>query len=166
MKHSLKFPILFTLIAISACRSHKTVEVSNYSTNDSCIVQTDLRVHSLSNIEKNESITTRIAQDLMEFSDGAGEILIHSNGEVSIKGLKSAHITRHDTHKQSATTDTTSDSITAKTQTKSIKTRVATSKSMATNPTFSSTWLRILFFVGLILIFVLSMRSVLKRFFN
>ena len=166
MKNLLKYPILVSFIAISACKSHKPVEAFNYSANDSCMVQTDLSVHSLSNIEKNESITTRLAQDHLDFSDGGGEITIHPNGEVSIKGLKSAHLMRHDSHKQSATTASNNDSITAKSQTKTAKTTDAKSKTMVTNPTSSSIWQKILLLILLIIVFILSMRFILKRFSN
>ena len=166
MKNLLKYPILVSFIAISACKSHKPVEAFNYSANDSCMVQTDLSVHSLVDIEKNETISSRLAQDHMEFSDGGGEITIHPNGEVSIKGLKSTYHMRYDSHKQSATTASNNDSIIAKSQTKTAKTTDATSKTTATNPKDSSMWQKILLLIVLIIVFILSIRFVLKRFFN
>lgn len=166
MKNFLKFPILLAVIAVSACRSHKTVEASGYSANDSCIVQTDLSIHSLTNIEHSESITTHLAQDHMEFSDGAGEITINPNGEVSIKGLKSADLMHHDTHTQSITTVSTNDSITVQSLAKTAKATDTTTKAISTNPTVSSTWLKTLLIIALTIIVILSFRSILKRFFN
>lgn len=166
MKNFLKFPILLTVLAACGCRSHKTVEVSNYSSNDTCVVQTDLSVHSLTNIEKTESISSRLAQDLMEFSDGAGEIRIHRNGEMSVKGLKSVHLVRHDIHKQSAITAAINDSLTAKSHTKSSMATSTATKANATIPATSSIRLKILLFIGLILLLIISTRHVLKRFFN
>ncbi len=159
MKHSLKFPILFIVIAFSACRSHKTVEVSNSSANDSCIVQTDLSVHSLTNIEKTESISSCIAQDHLEFSDGAGEIKIHPNGEVSIKGLKSAYLMHQNTHKQSEASVVTSDSITATSQEKSTKTTTSATKTNTSIPISSSTWIKIIFFIIIIILIIKISRS-------
>ncbi|MDE6697699.1 MAG: hypothetical protein K2K25_12535 [Muribaculaceae bacterium] len=166
MKNYLKIPILFTVFAISACRSHKTVEQSNYSANDSCEIQTEVRVHYLTNFEKTESISSCLVQDHLEFSDEAGEIRIYSNGEVTIKGIKSAYIMRNDTHKQSTTTTAVTDSITAISNEKSVKATDTTSRAIATNPTFSLIWIKITLFIGLIIVFILSIRSCLKRFFN
>ncbi|MDE5998048.1 MAG: hypothetical protein K2G77_07565 [Muribaculaceae bacterium] len=161
-----KFPILFAVIAISACRSHKTIEASSYSANDSCIVQTDLSAHSLTNIEHNESIITHLAQDYMEFSDGAGEIRINSVGEVSIKGLRSVYLIHQNTHEQSVTTAATTDSLTAKSHTKSVKKTATATKANAAIPAISSSQFKIILFIALIIIFILSIRSVLNRFFN
>lgn len=166
MKNFLKFPILFTVLAACGCRSHKTVEVSNYSSNDTCVVQTDLSVHSLTNIEKTESIFSCHAQDLMEFSDEAGEIRIHRNGEMSVKGLKSAHLIRHDIHKQSETTAASNDSLTAKSHTKSSMATSTATKANSTIPATFSIWLKILLFIRLIILLIISTRHVLKRFFN
>lgn len=159
MKNFLKFPILFTVIAVSACRSHKTVEVSDYSTNDSCVVQTDLRVHSLANIEKNESIASRLTQDHMEFSEGAGEIRIYSNGEVSVKGLKSAYLIRHEAHKQSTITAAINDSLDAKSHIQSSKTTVAATKANAITSSTSSIWLKFILFMIIAILIIRIVRS-------
>lgn len=166
MKKFLKFPIIFTVIAVSACRSHNTVEVSNYSTNDSCEIKTYVRALSLTNIEQNESIVSRLTQDHMEFNDGTGEIRIHSNGEVSIKGLKSAYLTRHDIHKQSATTATIKDSLTAKSHTKSTKTTDVTSKANTTIPATFSLCLKILSLIVLIILSILSILYIKKLWYS
>ncbi|MDE6560950.1 MAG: hypothetical protein K2K75_06200 [Muribaculaceae bacterium] len=166
MKNLLKYPILVSVIAISACKSHKPVEAFHYSANDSCLVQSNLSVNSFVAIEKNETISSRLAQDHMEFSEGAGEIIINSNGEISIKGLNSADLIRHDTHKQSITAVSTNDSITVQTQAKTAKATDTTSKAVSANPTVSSTWQKILLFIAFIIIVILSFRFLLKRFFN
>ena len=166
MKNLLKFPVLFTVIAISACKSHKSVESYNYSANDSCAVKTDLSVHSLVGIGKNETNSSHLAQDHMEFSEGAGEITINPNGEVSIKGLKSADFMHNDADKQSITTVASNDSITVQSQTKTAKASYATKKTMTTNPTVSSIWQKTLLFIALIIIVILSIRFLLKRVFN
>ena len=166
MKNYLKIPILFTVVAISACRSHKTVEQSNYSANDSCEIQTEVIAHNLTNIVKNEIISSHFVQDHLEFSDEVGEIRINSNGEVSIKGIKSDDIMRNDTHKQSTATTAVTDSITAISHEKSVKATDTTSKAIATNPTVSLIWIKITLFIGLIIVFILSIRSNFKRFFN
>ncbi|MDE6522686.1 MAG: hypothetical protein K2L17_07705 [Muribaculaceae bacterium] len=158
MKNYLKFSILFIVIAISACRSHKTVEVSNYSANDSCIVQTDLSVRSFTNIEKTESISSCIAQDHLEFSDGAGEIRINSIGEVSIKGLKSAYLIHQNTHERSVTTATTTNSLTATSNEKSAKITTSATKAEATIPVSSSTWLKIILFIIIIILIIRFIR--------
>ena len=159
MKNFLKIPILFTVVAISACKSHKTVDVSNYSANDSCAIQTDLSVHSLNIIEKTESISSCITQDHLEFSDGAGEIRINSIGEVSIKGLKSAYLMRQNAHEQSVTTAATTDSITAKSQEKSAKITTFATKAEAKIPVSSSIWIKIIFFIIIIILLIRIMRS-------
>lgn len=166
MKNLLKFTFLFTVVVFSACRSHKTVEVSNYSSNDSCEVHTDLRVHSISDIEITESIASRLKQDLVEFNDGAGEIRINPNGEVSIKGLKSANILRQDVHKQSSTSVTTNDSVTAMSQIESVTATTKATKANATIPVASSSWLKFIIVFGMIIILFISTRYIHKHFPN
>lgn len=159
MKHFLKFPILFTVIAFSACRGHKVIEVSDYSANDSCVAQTDLRVHSFTNIAKNETIYSHLAQDHMEFSDGAGEIKIHPNGEVSIKGLKSAYLMHQNTKKHSVTTAAITDSVTATSHEKSTKITTSATKNNTSIPISSSTWLIVLFFIIIAILLIRIRRS-------
>lgn len=166
MKHLLKFTFLFTVVAFAACRSQKTVEVSNHSANDSCEVQTDLRVHSITNIEKNESIASCFTRDHIEFSEGAGEIRMHPNGEVSIKGLKSASLMRQDTRKQSATTININDSVAAKSQIKSTKATTKATKVNAKIPAASSIWLKIVLVFCLVIIVFISTRYIHKSFSN
>ena len=166
MKNFLKIPILFTVVAISACRSHRIVEESNYSDKDSCEIQTEVIAHHLTNVEKTESISSSVAQDHLEFSDGAGEIRINSIGEVSIKGLKSAYLMRQNTHERSVTTAATTDSLTAKSQEKSLKATDTMSKAIETNPNVSLIGIKLTLFIGIIIVFILSIRSGLKRVFN
>ncbi len=163
MKNPLKILFLFAVVAFSACRSHKAIEASNYSANDSCVVQSDLGIHSITNIETTESIASCLTQDHIEFNDEAGEISIHSNGEVSIKGIKSVYLLRQDTHKQSATAITTNDSVTAKTQVKSEK---VTTKANSINPIASSIWLKIFFFIALTFLSFLTIRYLKKLWLN
>ena len=158
MKNYLKIPILLTVIAFSACRSHKAIEVSDYSANDSCVAQTDLRVHSFTNIAKNETISSHLAQDHMEFSDGAGEIRIYSNGQVSIKGLKSANLMRQNTKKHSAMTVAITDSVTATSHEKSAKITTSATKAEATIPVSSSIWIKILFVIIIIILIIRFIR--------
>lgn len=159
MKNLLKIPILFTVLATSACRSHKTADVSNCSSNDSCVVQTDLNVHSITNVEKTESISSCLAKDHMEFSDGAGEILIHSNGEVSVKGLKSVYHTNYDTHKQSVITADINDSLTAKSHSKSTKATVSATKTTDTILATPSVLFKIILFMIIALLLIRIRRS-------
>lgn len=159
MKNISKFPILFAVIAISACRSHKTVEVSNYSANDSCEIQTEVRAHRLINVEKTESISSFIAHDHMEFSDSTGEIRINSNGEVSIKGLKSAYLVRHDIHQKSVTTAATIDSIAVQSHEKSVKITTTATKAVATNPILSDILLKFIFLMMIIILLIRIRRS-------
>ena len=166
MKNFLRIPILFTVITISACRSHKIVEESNYSDKDSCEIQTEVIAHHFTNVEKTESISSSVAHNHIEFSDGAGEIKINPNGEVSIKGLKSAYLMHQNTHEQSVTTAMTADSLTAKSQEKSLKVTDTMSKAIATHPNVFLIWIKITLFIGLIIVFILSIRSGLKRVFN
>ncbi|MDE7420554.1 MAG: hypothetical protein K2N35_10130 [Muribaculaceae bacterium] len=166
MKNLLKIPILFTVVAVSACRSHKKVEVSDHYATDSCKVQTDLTVHSITNIEKNEYIDSLLAQDQLEFKDGAGEIRIHSNGEVSIKGLKSAHLMRQNTHKHSATTVTLNDSVAAKSQIKSTKTTTKATKANTVIPVASSIWLKVLSFIIIPILVLLTIRYIKSSWLN
>lgn len=156
MKTFSKFPILFAVIAISACRSHKTVEVSNYSANDSCEIQTEVRAHHLINEEKTESISSCIAHDHMEFSDSAGEIRINSDGEVSIKGLKSAYLIRHDIHQQTVTTSATNDSIIVQSHEKSAKTSAIATKTNAITSSTSSLWIEFILFMLIAILIIIS----------
>lgn len=166
MKNLSKFPILFIVVAFSACRSHKAVEVSNYTSNDSCIVQTNLGISSHINTETTESISSYIAKDFMEFSDGAGEIRIHSTGDVSIKGLKSACIMSRDYHKQSATTVALNDNVNANSYKKSANETAAEAKDISIIPIGSSIRLKIFSFMTITAIIFLAMRYFKKLWLN
>ncbi len=118
MQNYSKISFLFAILALSSCHSRRVTEVSGYTAQDSIAVQTDLKVYSLTNIEKSESISSCSSHGSMYFDDGRGEIKIYPNGEVTIKGLKRAHLIAEERHELKAAKEVVNDTLTVNSHSK------------------------------------------------
>ncbi len=163
MNNFAKFSILMAIAMLFGCRGQKAIEESVYVASDSCKVETSLNVQSLTNMVITESADSSFLQNHFDFEDGAGIIQIHPDGEVTIKGLKSASLIRQSRHKTADIQLSVSDSISAESHSefssatgKEIKTRKDT-------PTSKSNWLKYLLLVISILIGILfSLKNSIK----
>lgn len=96
MRNYNKIPFLFTIVVFSGCKSSKMIEESSFSYVDSCAVESTVNMQTLTASVAVESIAASCTQDHFDFQDGSGEIQIHPDGEVTVKGLKSASLAHTD----------------------------------------------------------------------
>ncbi len=97
-----------------------------------------------------ESEDSSIRQDHFDFVEGAGIIQIHPDGEVTIKGLKSAAFTRNSIHKTDELQLSESDSLSAESNSESNSSITSEAKTKSETPIPNSRWYKLLFLVGAI----------------
>ena len=114
--------LFILLFLLSSCRSQQKLVESTGSAIDSCISKQKLLMQSVMNMDINDSMTSNLIKKHIRFSEGTGEIQIHPDGEVTIKGLKSADITRQDLCEKSAVRTYISDSLSSETDTEFVQT--------------------------------------------
>ncbi len=154
---------LIVILALSACRSHKTTEQTHYVANDSCTTQTNLQLHSISEMAKTELISAHVSQDHIDFHDSIGEIQIQPNGQMTIKGIRSANIARQEIKRLSEMQISLSDSLT---EDSSIESGISISSDVKTKtdtPTSSLNWNNISLFIAISLLLLLAIRYFLNH---
>ncbi len=161
MKNYAKLSFLLAIAILSDCGSHKAIEESIYVSSDSCKSETTLNVQSLTNIAVTESADSNYRQVHFDFEDGAGIIQIHSDGEVTIKGLKSASLTRKSDHKISDVQISVSDSLSTESYAESNSAVASEVKIRKDTPTSKSNWLKYLFLViSILMVILLSLKRI------
>ncbi len=147
---------------ISGCRSHKTLEESAIAATDSCTAESIIKVQSLTKIAVEESTDTSACTDYFDFEDGAGIVQIHSDGEVTIKGLNSASLTHKSSHKTSDIQISESDSLLAEFHSESYSTVAKEDMSSSETPSSNSTWIKRLLLVIIFLLVLMYLLRLLK----
>ncbi len=151
MKPSKILPLIL-LSLIASCKSHKTITDSTYTASDTLSSQTTLQLHSHTEIQTAESISSRQSHDHIEFQDQNGEIQIHPDGKISIKGLKSADLLGHTYYKHSKEIINSKDSLAVQSSMESVSSVSAISASEIVNSNNNSLRLKIILILLLTLI--------------
>ena len=148
--------LFILLFLLSSCRSQQKLVESTGSAIDSCISKQELLMQSVMNMDINDSMTSNLIKKHIRFCEGTGEIQIHPDGEVTIKGLKSADITRHDLCEKSATRTSISDSLASETNTESIQAMSVASKEKTVGRIRPYSRLKTIFLFALTIIILIS----------
>lgn len=156
MRNYAKFSIIMALAILSACRSHKVkvIEESAWTSSDSCTVESTIRIQSLKNIAAAESSDSSFHQDHFDFEEGAGMIQIHPDGEVTIKGLKSASLIRKSNRKTSNIQISESDTLSSESYSESYSATTSEVKPKSETPISTPRWIKLLFLVGAIILVI------------
>ncbi len=162
MRNLANLSIIVAIAMVSGCRSHKAIEESAYTINDSCSLKTSVQVQSMTNIGDSESVDSSLRQDHFDFEEGAGIIQINPDGEVTIKGLKSASLLRKSNHKTSDVQISVSDTLSAESNSESNSAVASEVKTRKDTPSSNSNWLKYLFLVPTILICIFLSLLLLK----
>ncbi len=155
-------PILLTLLTLLSCKSHKTPNSLNYHETDSCTTNTNLNVSSILSIIASDTINSTHNQDHIDFFENEGEIQIHPDGKVYIKGVRSADIARTDLQKTSTLDIVVQDSLSQDSATYSITEISAISKPSKTSVSHLNPWLILTLALSAIIILFLIKRFLLK----
>ncbi len=162
MRNYAKFSILMAFAMISGCRSQKAIEESAMVAADSCKVETSLNVQSLTNIAATETSDSSFSQDHLDFEEGAGIIQIYPNGEVTIKGLKSASLSHQSRCKTADIQISESDTLSAESVSESNSTVASEVKTRKNTPTSNSNWQKHLLLVITLLVVIFLSLEILK----
>lgn len=162
MRNYAKFSLLMAFAMLYGCRSHRAIEEATFVANDSCNLESSVNVQRLTDIIAIESVDSISLHDHFDFEDGAGVIQILPDGEVTIKGLKSASLTRNAKCQTSDIQISSSDSLFAESHSKSSSAIESNAKTRRDIPISKSNWLKYLLLVISILICVLLSLQLLK----
>lgn len=164
MKTFTKTSFLLAITILASCRSHKKMEESSFSSKDSCTVQTSMSLQSFTNVLAAESISSSLTQDHFDFHEGAGEILIHTNGDTTIKGLRSAVLARKTQNKESETHVSLSAGLSSESHSESSNVIVKDEKTVTNNLTSSNLIrIRLLLIVIILIAGLLSLKHIKDR---
>lgn len=147
----------------SSCKSHQKMEESSCSSIDSVYVRRGSISHTVAEIGTQENITLGHSNNHIEFNDTSAEMLIHPDGKVLVKGLKSADIvmdkTTLDSHHNITYSDSTATSDALQSQ-RNISSRI---KQKTDAPKSSGTWLYLTFVLSAILLIILNLYYYRKK---
>lgn len=164
MRTFTKSSFLLSLAILASCRSHQAMEESSFTSKDSCTMQASIISQNLTNALATESISSSLSQDRYDFHEGVGEILLHPNGNVTIKGLRSASLARKTQNKESDIHISSSGNFSSDVHSESSNAVAKDEKSVIENPASSNlTRIRILLIVAILIAALFSLKHIKTR---